>query len=337
MRVLMNEIHFVLTASFCRAFQELGVEVLLPGPDFAGLPARVRVDRGLHLLGQEYIQAQGIPNARVVGPEILDEEIDLLLITGHHVQRQMLQRVWPRLARWPGARLAFYSGNQLPHYRYDLARNLLSADAMTTAVHGPRTDNFLAYSPWIDYGQFPDGGPGDAPILRTYIDRFAQRYPRDFAMSRAIVQAVPGLGVEDVAALDRAQVAARMRDSMATLHLKPEEGYGYAVIESLASGRPVVIPRTYLEGRTMAHWLEPGRSAMVFTDQADAAAQLRRFLADPDFRHGMQATSARLIRERVDNAEQTAALGRWLANLRPQPPSSLWKQLVDLRFNHGPR
>ena len=208
---------------------------------------------------------------------------------------------------------------------------------MTEAVHARGTANFQTYYPWIDYDRFRDGGPGDAPVLGNYIHKYAERYPREFALSRRIAQELPGLALDDVAFLEPDQVAARMRATMATLHIKPEEGYGYAVIESLASGRPVVVPRAHLPGRTMARWLEPGRSALAFTDRADAVAQIRRFLADAGHRHALQAASARLIRERLDNAEQTAALGRFLANLRPQPPDTLRKRLLDLRHSHWPR
>ena len=337
MRVLVTEVHTVLTMSLCRAFQELGVEVLLMGPGFeeadGGMP---RVDRGLFRSPAGILDAWGVRNTTIAGPEILDEEIDLLLVTGHYVQRQMLRSVWPRLARNPRARLGFFCGNQMPHYRYDLAQNVLCSDAFTEAALASRIPNFRTYYPWIFYDRFFDGGPSDEPVLGTYIHQFQRRYRRDFDLTRAIIDSVPGLRLDVVENQDSGQVAARMRASMATMHIKPEEGYGYSVIESLASGRPIVLPRKYVRDRTMARWLEEGRSALLFDSAGEAQAKLVRLLADAGQRHALQQASARLIRQRIDNAEQSRILQSFLEDLRPQPRPNLWNLCLDLRHNHRP-
>lgn len=328
MKVLAFNFHGALTRSFQKALQALGHELWIPsGKPGAwkgltlGHPALAQDD----LEGVNHLQAS----------QIEEVAFDVVLMTVQDVQRDVLRAIWPIQERL-GAKLVFFCGNELPHYRWDLARNVLAADRASFEYARSRGKHALLYYPWIPYGDFPCAGPSDVPVLRSYIGNYAARYPADFRAAERIVAQVPGLALEHADGQDAAGVGRLMRDSMATLHLKPKEGYGYAVIESLASGRPVVMPRKYVRGKTLEAWVVEGESALLFDHEAEAVEKLRHLASDAAYRHRLQARAAELVRDRLDNAAQTAALGAFLEALRPQGPKSWLTHGLDLWKRHRP-
>jgi len=326
MRILTFNTHSVLTASLARSFRALGHELWIP----TGNPADWAHWKPRLVTGWTDAEA-GVQGIR---PDLIDQTpFDVVLIPGHDVQRDVLRAVWPAQERL-GARLVFFCGNELPHYRWDLAQNVLAADRASYEWASARGLHTLMFFPWIDYAALPYEGPSDTPVVRTYINDYAARFPQDQQSADRILAQVPGLRLEHVDGQDHAGVMRLMRESMATIHIKAKEGYGYSVLESLASGRPVLMPRKYVQGKTLATWVIDGESAMLFDDEAEAAAKLRRFLADVPFRHALQASSARLVREKVDNARETAALGTFLDQLKPQPAKSLTSRILDVTKRH---
>lgn len=337
MNALIPNIHNVLTASFCRAFEQLGISVLVPAVDEArqATLSKYRSPLAGAFDFQPFLLADGVRNCRIVDVEALaDIDIDMIVIGGHGVQRAVLKYLLPMLKRRREVHLIYFCGNQIPNYRWDLVTNLLCADEISWARHGSRIANASRYYPWIDYDRFAWIGPNDSRKLVSCIINYESRYPADFAMARAIVDSVPGLSHELIDKVSHARVAEIIQRCAASLHVKPEEGYGYSVIESLACGRPIIAPRRYVQGRAMARWCIDGETALLFDSIDDARPSLTRFFGDEDLRHTLQRSSARRIRSIIDNDEQTAVLAKFIQQLRPQPAKRVKTHLLDFRWRH---
>jgi glycosyltransferase involved in cell wall biosynthesis len=338
MNVFIPNLHHVLTASLCRVFDQLGMTVLVPEVDDA---AQRKLSKYRSPLAGAFdfraaLERERLPNCRIVTLQALpDLDVGLVIVAGQGVQRSVLKHLMPLLERRHKTFLAFFCGNELPRYRWDLVANLLCADERSWQQFGHRVPNAARYYPWIDYGRFAWQGPSDARKLVTCIGDFETRYPRDAATARTIVGGIDALEHELIDKIPHDAVATRLRAAAASLHIKSDEGYGYAVIESLACGRPVIAPRRYVAGRAMARWCIDGESALLFDRIDEAQQQLRRFFADADFRHALQSSAAATVRRAIDNDEQREVLRRFLERLQPQPDKSLRSHLLDLRHFHA--
>jgi len=106
-----------------------------------------------------------------------------------------------------------------------------------------------------------------------------------------------------------------MQHSMATAHLKHAEGYGYTILESLSSGRPVLLFTPYTIDRSYTKWCLPNKSALYFNTAEEYFGHVNRLLSDEDFRCELQESTAKTVREIVNNEEQGEILKRFLENL----------------------
>ncbi len=337
MNVFLPNLHGILTVSFCRALDELGATVHVPAVS-DGQQAKLSKYHS-PLAGaydfQPNFALEHLKNCRIVAfDELPDLDIDVVFITGHGVQRSVLKFLLPLFSRRRPVHLAYFCGNELPHYRWDLVRNLLSADELSWVRHAAQVPNAARYYPWIDYQRFCWHGPSSARKLVTCIGDYENRYPDDAATAHQLVDSMADLQYELIDAVAHDKIADRYRQAAATLHIKPEEGYGYAVIESLACGRPVIAPRKYVHGRAMQHWCIDGESALLFDTLDGARQSLLRFFGDQDFRTALQSSAAATIRRVIDNDAQKAVLQRFLDRLQPQPDKRLLSHLLDFRHRH---
>ena len=337
MNALIPNIHNVLTASFCRAFEKLGISVYVPAVDEVGQATLSKYQSPLAgaFDFQPFATAEQVRNCRIVELEALaDVDIDMIVIGGHGVQRAALKFLMPMLQRRRQVHLIYFCGNEIPNYRWDIVNNLLCADEISWSRHGSHIANATRYYPWIDYDRFAWIEPNDGRSLVSCIINYASRYPADFEMARTIVASVARLQHELIDKVSHASVAEIIQRCAASLHIKPEEGYGYAVIESLACGRPIIAPRRYVQGRSMARWCIDGETAILFDSVEDARQSLTKFFDDAALRHALQRSSAQRIRSIIDNDEQTDVLGKFIQRLRPQPAKNLKSHLLDFRWRH---
>lgn len=321
MRWFLPNIHGELTRSFARAAETLGATLLVPGRSFyegpepllrAGHPS-VPEGRGARLVEVE---------------ELLDAGAELLFVPAHEVESTILDFLAPRLPRMPF--VAHFAGNELPHFDYGRVSNLLSADlgsyrlGRRLGVHAQR------YFPWIDYDHFAFEDTSGASLMRAYIMEYPDRYPRDLAQAHACVSEIPGLRFEARGDIPLQDLPSRMRETSATLHFKPKEGYGYSVLQSLAVGRPVVLWRSYARKQTLAEWCIDGVSALMISSRAEFRDRVGAFLRDEKSREGLQREAARVVRSRVDNEAETEHLRLFIERLRPTAPPRRLRRISSL-------
>jgi leucyl-tRNA synthetase len=100
------------------------------------------------------------------------------------------------------------------------------------------------------------------------------------------------------------------------LHVKRLEGYGFAIIESMARGRPVFLFDPLTADKSYLQWSELGTTAFSFSNGQSYEDQAKKILNDEEYRHKVQENCAKRIRSLVDNEEQNEKLKIFLENLR---------------------
>ena len=106
-----------------------------------------------------------------------------------------------------------------------------------------------------------------------------------------------------------------MNETSCTLHIKRLEGYGFAIIESMARGRPVFFWEPQVAGKSYLNWLKKGVTGFIFKNLEDLKRQ-SLFQTDKDFRHEVQINCAKEIRKIINNEEQNLKLNNFLHNLK---------------------
>ena len=107
-----------------------------------------------------------------------------------------------------------------------------------------------------------------------------------------------------------------MKDSMATIHVKQKEGFGYAICHSLASGRPVIMYNKYRDSKTYNNWCIHNETSIFFDRYEDLFIKLTRYIFDQSYRYELQERAAQKIREVINNHEQSERLSVFLENIR---------------------
>ena len=106
-----------------------------------------------------------------------------------------------------------------------------------------------------------------------------------------------------------------MQNSIATMHFKNLEGYGYAIIESLSSGRPVIMHRSWVKDKTYNLWCHEGQSVILVSTVDECVEQIGKLVNNEEYRHSLQDKSAKAVRAAINNQEQTEKLQKYLEGI----------------------
>ena len=340
MNIFIPDLHSTLTYSFCKAFEGMGGVIYAPIPNktnptiMSGGEILLKSAADFRWYGDHY----KIPNVRFVEmTDLPDIDIDVVIMADTPLQRSVWRYLLPLFSRRKQVYVVAFCGNEMPRYRWDLVENLLCADEKTWHARGSRVPNAIRYFPHVDYDSCVFNGCSDSNTLITCINQFEKRYPQEAAWASQIIKRLPTVDHQIIGGLAPYEVATHIQSCAASLHIKHEEGYGYSVIESLAMGRPIIAPRQYIQGRTMARWCIHGESALLFNTTDEAVSLIRNFFEDAELRHRLQTKSAQLIRQVIDNEEQTLALKGFINRLQPQKHKRLINHLLDVRYRHSPQ
>ncbi|MBN2189112.1 MAG: glycosyltransferase [Chitinispirillaceae bacterium] len=314
MRIFFQDIHGTLTESIAKVIDSFGGVMLLGDASVAPL-----VGCGASHTG-ESVTAYG-PNVRPVSfEELCDAPPEIVLLSCFHAEAGIIRNIWPRLLH--KSRLVMYDGNNYsPGRRYDLVKYVVTSDCFTWKRNSREKQTLLFYPP-CDYRKFPWQGCSDSRRLGCYINSYAKVFPRDFAFSKGVQTSLDRKNVE-VAFHDfvpREQVPSVMKESSGTMHIKPLEGYGFSIIESLASGRPVFLYEPYSLLKSYRNWCVAENTAVYFNSRDELLGKLGRFFSDDDYRHRMQENAARTVRSVIDFKEQSENLEKYFRNVLDDGP-----------------
>lgn len=317
MKIFFPDIHITLTKNLSKSLEQLGHQIVIPSSDYkiTELPPQNWAWNTSHT--KESINKYDFASNSIFvnNEELLDLKPEVVFVSAFENQFEVLNVIWPEAKKW-GAKLVFYSGNDYweTAYPWDIIQNYMPADQLAANLCEKHRKHFFHYRPWIDYDMFSFKGTSDGDKIGTYICDYKNNFPQDYECYKQVLgmHSADYILCEDKTKQETADI---MHETISTLHIKRLEGYGFAIIESMARGRPVFFWEPLTQGKSYLQWLELGVTGFTFRDMGDYISQQNFLISDDDFRHKVQTECAKKIREVINNRDQNLKLKNFLDNL----------------------
>lgn len=210
-----------------------------------------------------------------------------------------------------------YYSNAIP---WGIFKNHLSADihshidAIKNKVHS------MEYLPPIKYEDYPFSF-SDSNRINTYIHYYQYSWKQGYAMYKAVVDIFKNdilfthYGKHGEKEIDELDMPQTINKSTATCHFKDREGYGMAVIESMASGRPIIGYLPNIKSKRLSAWVREG-NAILFSSYEECIEKITRYVDDDNYRYMLQAKASKDIKQIIDPGEQAYKLNLFLNELK---------------------
>jgi len=299
MRIFLPDIHPGLTFSFAKTFFEIGDTLYIPGHSFNKV-----VKYGRKWSQEEINSELGLENVYAIEYEdVLSRPPHIVIVSCAEVSHDIINNLWKKLKN--KMRLIFYCGNNDTFYYYwyhfrNICRYAICADILSYISSRNAGVSSIYYYPWNNYSSFCFKGASDIKIVRSYINQYSRLFRSDYRMSEELMSLLPEVEWRCVDGVRRNEIPALMENSMATLHIKNQEGFGLSIIESLSVGRPVILYRPYSYNRTYRNWCIDGLTALYFDTEEEFVKKMRAFISCDYYRHEMQHNASRIVREVIN-------------------------------------
>ena len=320
MNILWPDIHKNLTKNIAKALYKLNHTLILPSNEYVptNLPPKQFNQWAWNTTWtQEKADIEfEYKNVKVLNKQqILDLKPEIIFITSFESQFEILNEIWPHLK--DNSKLACYSGNDYwdGAYPFYIIKNYLCADYVGFCLANKYKVNHLYYKPWVDYDRCTFDGPTDGNIIGIYISEYEKNFNQEYNMSKSLQQITPEIDYHYHTSSSQEELTKTLKSSIATQHIKHLEGYGIAVIESMACGRPVFMHRQMAKNKSLMNWSIENVTALFFESEYEYIAKLKALYDSKEYRHFLQYTTANVIRQIIDNNIETEKLGHFLNNL----------------------
>ena len=266
MKIFFPDIHITLTKNLSLSLQELGHQIVIPSKEYEVkyFPPQNWVWNNSH--DKKSIQKYGFATNSlfVSNEELLELKPEVIFVSAFENQFEVINSIWSEAQKW-GAKLAFYSGNDYweSAYPWDIIKNYMPADQLGASLCEKYKKHYFHYRPWIDYKMFNFEGVSDNKKIGTYICDYKNNFPQDFDCYQQVLKkhSVEYILCEKETKQKTAEI---MNETSCTLHIKRLEGYGFAIIESMAKGRPVFFWEPQVAGKSYLKWLKKGVTGFIF-------------------------------------------------------------------------
>ena len=320
MNILWPDIHKNLTKNIAKALYKLNHTLILPSNEYVptNLPPKQFNQWAWNTTWtQEKADIEfEYKNVKVLNKQqILELKPEIIFITSFESQFEILNEIWPHLK--DNSKLACYSGNDYwdGAYPFYIIKNYLCADYVGFCLANKYKVNHLYYKPWVDYDRCTFDGPTDGNIIGIYISEYEKNFNQEYNMSKSLQQITPEIDYHYHTSSSQEELTKTLKSSIATQHIKHLEGYGIAVIESMACGRPVFMHRQMAKNKSLMNWSIENVTALFFESEYEYIAKLKALYDSKEYRHFLQYTTANVIRQIIDNNIETEKLGHFLNNL----------------------
>jgi hypothetical protein len=320
LNILWPDIHKNLTKNIAKALYKLNHTLILPSNEYipTNLPPKQFNQWAWNTTWtQEKADIEfEYKNVKVLNKqEILDIKPEIIFITSFESQFEILNEIWPHLK--DNSKLACYSGNDYwdGAYPFYIIKNYLCADYVGFCLANKYKVNHLYYKPWVDYDRCTFDGPTDGNIIGIYISEYEKNFNQEYNMSKSLQQITPEIDYHYHTSSSQEELTKTLKSSIATQHIKHLEGYGIAVIESMACGKPVLMHRQMAKNKSLINWSIENVTALFFESEYEYIAKLKALYDSKEYRHFLQYTTANVIRQIIDNNAETEKLGHFLNNL----------------------
>jgi hypothetical protein len=320
LNILWPDIHKNLTKNIAKALYKLNHTLILPSNEYVptNLPPKQFNQWAWNTTWtQEKADIEfEYKNVKVLNKQqILELKPEIIYITSFESQFEILNEIWPHLK--DNSKLACYSGNDYwdGAYPFYIIKNYLCADYVGFCLANKYKVNHLYYKPWVDYDRCTFDGPTDGNIIGIYISEYEKNFNQEYNMSKSLQQITPEIDYHYHTSSSQEELTKTLKSSIATQHIKHLEGYGIAVIESMACGRPVFMHRQMAKNKSLMNWSIENVTALFFESEYEYIAKLKALYDSKEYRHFLQYTTANVIRQIIDNNIETEKLGHFLNNL----------------------
>ncbi len=310
-KVFYVGIHEALSYSFTHMLRHSNWEVYAPNQDFATEIYRHRWKKK-----QKGFQPPLPEQALILSrEEFLAMDFQVIILMSFELDRS---RFWALVAKAkPSAAIVHFSGNEGVPYRKDRICSLISADTSTQQRTNPLRHQSLL--PVLPFEAFPprtvDDVKNASPRVGSYIINYSLRFPDEYTIFSQLARSLKGKGIDAINyEHDPRQECDKIRRrSLLTVHFKSHEGYGFSVIESLASGVPVIIHKN-LVGRqnTLSKLCREGYGSWIVDSANDAAKIILRAHNDRNYLAEQSLAAADSIRNAINEDEQICCLDAFL-------------------------
>lgn len=320
MNIFWPDIHKNLTKGISEALNILGHTLILPSSEYK-ITHRPPNQFSQFVWNEEWSQEKANSffnkkNIKVLNKEqILDLKPEIIFISNFESQFEILNEIWPHLK--DKSTLAFYSGNDYwdGAYPFYVSQNYLCADYTGYLLSNKYKLNYLYYKPWIDYDRCKFEGPTDGNIVGIYISEYEKNFNKEYLYSKELKKLTPYIEYHYHTNSTQEELTKTLKSSIATQHIKSLEGYGMAVIESMACGKPVFLHRNLAQNKSLMQWSIENITALFFETPEEYSAKLKALTDSKDYRHFIQTTTGKVIRQIINNDKETEKLGHFLNNL----------------------
>jgi hypothetical protein len=306
MRIFFPDFHDIAPFSFAKAIQKEGWKLIFPEKDLHPI-----LNYGkwwdVHKVFNDSI-FWDLDNLECANLEILDDNPpDMILVTCAEVQHgcYQLQKRW-------NCPLVFYAGNNFTPYVEDKVDYLFTTDKPFHDKYKALGKNVIMYYPYIFFDRLKFGGNSQLPIINSYMNLYPQLFPHSHELTINLISEIKGISYNNFSEKPWQTCLDGMKDSMATIHLKPFEGYGYTIIESLAIGRPIILYKPYTENKTYLEWCIDNESAIIFSNKSEFIEKINKLVKDEDFCYFLQNSSSKIIREKINNDLESEKLTNFI-------------------------
>jgi glycosyltransferase involved in cell wall biosynthesis len=320
MNIFWPDIHKNLTKGIAEAFHLLNHTLILPSKDYK-IKHRAPEQFTQFVWNEEWTQEKAEEffkhkNIKVLNKEeILDLKPDIIFITSFETQFEILNELWPHLK--DKSKLAFYSGNDYwdGAYPFYISQNYLCADYTGYLLSNKYQLNYLYYKPWVDYDRCKFEGPTDTNIVGVYISEYEKNFNKEYLYSKELKKLTPYIEYHYHTNSTKEELTKTLHSSIATQHIKSLEGYGIAIIESMACGKPVFLHRALTQNKSLMQWSIENVTALFFETNGEYIAKLKALMESKDYRHFLQNTTSKVIRQIINNENETKKLSIFLNSL----------------------
>jgi hypothetical protein len=253
------------------------------------------------------------------GDEIFSSPPDVMIVGREDNERGMIE-LWQTLSKIKPIVLCAYSGVFQSRFNWDAYRGVICCDLPSGIVGRYYDVPTIKYRPKLETETFPflPLQISDKLAFRSYIQGLSSRFPRAFALHQkakvAIEAAIPNAIVENIENLPLGKARELMQGSVATLHIKDEEGFGWSILESLCTGRPLIAHAGFSKNMAFNEWVIPDETCFLFKDEDDLI-RIAKHISDPDRMSGIHQRTADYLRHSLKPAAFSADLLGFLRDL----------------------
>ena len=317
LRIFFPHVHAGLELMFLRALQFLGHTRLYPGCSFdqPESPYHIRCLKGttakaLSVLPEDVKQSVDVVEIE----DLFRNPPDIIFISCPENEKDVLNLYNAVRKTNKHVKLAYYSGNNYaqPVYNVNYCHNIITLDVISESFF--KDQHHVCWIPWVNCDEFAQ--PVKTFELGSYLQLHYLTWAKEGEKIYNEIQmqckkSHPNLPFSNVGSISHSAATQKMRESLATLHIKDSEGFGCTIAESLAVGRPVFLYRPFCLGNRLMNWCIEGKTAFFFDTYEEFAEKFDIFLKNPNAHQECLETFKFLI----DNEQNARVLQNFFDHL----------------------